>query len=160
MLELHSYFEKLKFCKDMEMGCAEKERRVFEWRPKVTTLMRNDYMLAVRMERWKWIQDILEINRTGDWMKKREWKLRKKSSFLNWPQVRMVVSLVEYKQRESGMSNRTDFFFQIVSSIFIEKSGFYQSLIRPPFQASSNAKRILTVNEYKFPLSPACVLCV
>ena len=111
MLELHSYFEKLKFCKDMEMGCAEKERRVFEWRPKVTTLMRNDYMLAVRMERWKWIQDILEINRTGDWMKKREWKLRKKSSFLNWPQVRMVVSLVEYKQRESGMSNRTDFFF-------------------------------------------------
>ena len=158
MLELHSYFEKLKFCKDMEMGCAEKERRVFEWRPKVTTLMRNDYMLAVRMERWKWIQDILEINRTGDWMKENESSGKSQASWTDhkWGWWYHLLSI--NKERVVWVIEQI-FFFQIVSSIFIEKSGFYQSLIRPPFQASSNAKRILTVNEYKFPLSPACGLC-
>lgn len=36
---------------------------------------------------------------------------------------------------------------QIVSFFFIEKSGFYQSPIMPPFQALRGGKWILTLNE-------------
>ena len=110
MLELHSYFEKLKFCKDMENGLCWEGKKSIWMETKGNHI--NEKWLHASSEDGKMKMNSRYFGDKQDWwLNEREWKLRKKSSFLNWPQVRMVVSLVEYKQRESGMSNRTDFFF-------------------------------------------------
>lgn len=97
--KLQLYFERLSLggYRECNGGAGHGEKGTFEGRAKVTTAvqMRDDWALAVWLERLGWIQSELEVPKQDyDWMhgrEKRGAKVKKKSRFLVWPMVQTVV---------------------------------------------------------------------